>query len=322
MSCSRCHPFSVAYLKSAVYNRRFEETMESAAVIGLIVVLIIIIIAVLTRRLALLGLVAVAGVVLVHAVLVQALVRAPVVSFETAPTRGQPMLVPFLGTAETGKYGGAAAPFDLDDFEHAAATVYSSPRADQILQEIFYFRHLVCEEPVNRVIDATAHVGVDTAVLAYAFPDANITAVERVLKTSQIHARNMKKLGFADRVSTIHGSADEYLADTPPADLVYLDPPWGGPGYGKMSDIPLSGKADIDTIPLAPVINAALKVAPVVVLKAPHDFDYQKFEQGIDGHVVSIARIKYPEAKARGKFRPKRAVFILLEIRKTARRES
>ena len=65
-------------------------------------------------------------------------------------------------------------------------------------------------------------------------------------------------------------------------------------------------------------MDAALKVAPVVILNAPHNFDFRAFEQKTKGHVVGITRIKYRKAT----MRRKRALYVLLEIRKSACREA
>jgi hypothetical protein len=68
----------------------------------------------------------------------------------------------------------------------------------------------------------------------------------------------------------------------------------------------------------APRLGPEVVEGPVVVLKTPHNFNYRSFEQKIDAHVVSVTRVKYRKRNYRGK----RALFNLLEIRKTACREA
>lgn len=212
----------------------------------------------------------------------------------------------------------ASPPFQLEDFEWADATIYSSPRGDQILQEICFFRRTA--GGARRIVDGTAHVGVDTAVLAHSFPEASITAIERDPDVFRVLGRNLEEHGYADRVTTLNTSVVNYLESSPPeADLFYLDPPWGGPDYKKSDTLPPLQPEPGSKKPAAPlhkVVNLALEVAPVVVLKVPHNFEYRSFETRLKGHVVGVTRIKYPGAAPRA-----RAVFLLLEIRKTACRE-
>jgi hypothetical protein len=41
-------------------------------------------------------------------------------------------------------------------------------------------------------------------------------------------------------------------------------------------------------------VTQALEVAPIVVVKVPHSFNYRVFERQISGHIVNIARIQPP----------------------------
>lgn len=199
----------------------------------------------------------------------------------------------------------------MGDFEQVGATRYSAPRPDHACQELCFFRRLDPGRKFKRVIDATAHVGVDTHVLAAAFGCA-VDAVEPVKETYDALARNVKKFNQPG-VRAINASAVDYLKTAGKADLVYMDPPWGGPGYKRVDDLPLYDDKGERTVPLGPVVNSALAVAPVVILKVPHNFNYGAFEQKIKGHIVDIARIKYQSLQ----YKRKRAVFLLLEIRKT-----
>lgn len=208
-------------------------------------------------------------------------------------------------------------PFALEDFEWAEATGFSSPRGDQILQEICFFRRVA--PGARRIVDATAHVGVDSAVLAHSFPQAKITAIEYDPDVYKILNANLERHGYSDRVDALNESSADYFlrhGGEPDADLVYFDPPWGGPGYKKTSDLYLrssQGKG----VPVSKVVNAVLGSSDaLVVLKTPHNFDYRAFERRLKGFVTGVARIVYPKAPASG-----RAVFNLLEIRKRACRE-
>lgn len=267
--------------------------MESALLIAIAILLVVVVAAVVTQSPAAL-LLAVAG-----------LGAAWVLLAKASGAR-------YIGGDESPR-----PPFALEDFDWAEATGYSSPRGDQILQEICFFRRLA--PGARKIVDATAHVGVDAAVLAHSFPKASITAIEYDPDVYRILNANLKRHGYADRVQTLNESSADYFlkqGGDPDADLVYFDPPWGGPGYKKTSDLYLRsshGKG----VPVSKVINMVLATSSaIVILKTPHNFDYRAFERRLKGVVTGVARIVYPKTPASG-----RAVFNLLEIRKKACRE-
>lgn len=245
-----------------------------------------------------------------------------------APARGG-AAESFRAKAATIVDGGASAsapklaPFGPEDFAQAPATRYSSPRREHIAQELEYF---ATHPPgAARAVDLTAHVGVDTAVLAEALrarAGAEVVAVERDPAVFALLRQNAAPGGpVAGRapVTLVEASAVDVAADPaafglrPPYDLAYLDPPWGGPAYKRrraISDLPLDGAGGARH-PLAPVVDAALaNLAPVVVVKAPFNFDVAAFERRLQaGRVVETRRV-FSGARA------PRPAFVLLEVRR------
>ena len=203
----------------------------------------------------------------------------------------------------------------LDKFETTAATGYSTVRGRPafLRQEVAYFGEVRQRINPHTIIDGTAHVGVDTAILAQIFPTAQLTAVERDPETYRRLAKNMSAAGLDNRVHTVNQSVVDYFNSRDPraphADLVYLDPPWGGPGYSTADDLPLPGDKGDPPTPLHILVNRVLASGtPLVVLKVPHNFQHARFANRLEGgRIVRVTPVEYQQRRAR-------AAFLLLEI--------
>ncbi len=195
-------------------------------------------------------------------------------------------------------------PFTTNDFiQIYPETGYSSPKPEHIPQEIEFFR-LHFSHAIE-IIDGTAHVGVDTAVMAYAIPNAGFLAIEINPKTYDALSENMKRRGLTDRVNIWNGDTVEFIHSTnEKVDLFYLDPPWGGPGYKKgMTDISLGG------ISMHSIVDTILtRISPNVVLKVPFNFNVDEFDKALHtGRVKEILRI------SRGAKGPPAFLYLIIE---------
>ena len=199
-------------------------------------------------------------------------------------------------------------------FKSVKETYYSIAGPYQTAQEIKIFKSLFETVP-KEIIDATAHVGVDSLTLAYTFPSANITSVERNPVVYELLKENIENLGYSKhrnggtRFTVVNMSADVYLNDLDhTVDLIYMDPPWGGRGYVETADLPLHDESGNPTIPLSGVINIALRKTKLLVLKAPYNFKVDEFGTKINGKIDRVCNIKRLND-------PSRASFIFIIIR-------
>ena len=197
------------------------------------------------------------------------------------------------------KYNGGKDTFPhRKKFKSVEETFYSVAGPYQTKQEIKIFRSLFKDKQPEEIIDATAHVGVDSLTLAYSFPKAHVTSVERNPVVYNLLKENITNLGYIkhtngqERITAINMSADIYLENLDHnVDLIYMDPPWGGRGYVAASDLPLHDESGNPTIPLSKVINLALKKTKLLVLKAPYNFKVDEFGDKIDGEIDSVHNI-------------------------------
>lgn len=148
------------------------------------------------------------------------------------------------------------------------------------------------------IVDANAHVGCDTLNLARLYPKAKTIAVENDPLAFKCLVHNLQ----ACKSSAMAVEADcvQYLKSGGlPNDItmVYFDPPWGGRDYiqQKKIDLLLSGRPVVD------IINYTIeKVSPLVVLKAPANFDLDLFGKGLRGATMRVDPVKKQFGKNRG----------------------
>ncbi len=120
---------------------------------------------------------------------------------------------------------------------------------------------------VRKIVDGTAHIGVDTIFLSKYYSYAKMTAVEINPDVCEILRRNLRQQVDWE-VYICCSDFLAYMKSIPDVDLVYLDPPWGGPAYRKESNVVLKlGDRLIED-----VVADLLKKVKWVVVKAPLNF--------------------------------------------------
>ena len=143
---------------------------------------------------------------------------------------------------------------------------------------------------VQSVVDATAHVGVDTANFQTLWPEAKITACEIDPAVAAATRRNMKTVAAAlhappATVLVADGSRLRWApADAP--DLIYFDPPWGGHSAAAAARDPAAAAArknlQLGGRPLPAVVAAALRRgARAVAVKLPRETDTARFRRAV-----------------------------------------
>jgi 16S rRNA G966 N2-methylase RsmD len=176
-------------------------------------------------------------------------------------------------------------PIRYELFATTSASIFSSLMPWQVkrVQEIFALE-FGADAP-DRVIDATAGIGGDTALFRLMWPSADITAIE--LETFSELKQNMSNINRIVRsavkgapVQVLHADAVAYLGakPAPKASLVYFDPPWGGLDYHKAARLSLAlGGRDLSEV----AADALLNVAPTVIMKIPANADFNLLYAGI-----------------------------------------
>ena len=134
---------------------------------------------------------------------------------------------------------------------------------------------------VKTIIDGTAHIGCDTLNFALVYPSAAITAIDIDPVAFECLESNIKTFfRYEFQFARFTLLRDDFLRvirapDFKPVDLIYLDPPWGGPDYYKKQRLMLY----LSEIPIFAIINEifARNLTTYVLLKVPKNFDVVEF---------------------------------------------
>ena len=163
---------------------------------------------------------------------------------------------------------------------------------------------------VKRIVDATAHIGVDTINMSNVFPDAIIDAYEIVPETYEALVKNIVRFKKQQRIRP-HNEDITQWEPSYTLDFLYVDPPWGGKNYAKEDSIDLflqkEGNEQNETKNVNMIIDKWLASGKIrnIVMKAPKNFnrDYLKSKYNVDAVDVgnrqktvayTLLRIKVP----------------------------
>lgn len=133
-------------------------------------------------------------------------------------------------------------------------------------------------DSVKFIVDATAHIGVDTIHMSNLFPRAIIDAFEIVPETFQ-KLRNNIRTFHKEQVIRPHNEDVTLWQPTHVVDFLYVDPPWGGVHYGKQETMDLylqkEKNEQNETKNVNALIDKWIQSGKIrnIVLKAPKNFD-------------------------------------------------
>jgi 16S rRNA G966 N2-methylase RsmD len=164
--------------------------------------------------------------------------------------------------------------------------------------EQFYKSNFTKSKVLN-IVDGTANVGVDSLFLATIFnsPNVSITSVEINPETFRTLEKNVLRKDqiisitpFSGKMNVKNVDIIKYISETPDVsniDILYLDPPWGGPNYKESRKIELSlGKMGLFQL----ISLAIIKKVKNIVCKVPKNLDIDELNRHIYQDII-----KYPE---------------------------
>ena len=135
-------------------------------------------------------------------------------------------------------------------------------------------RHIATRCRCDLIIDAFAGVGGNA--IQFAFECERVYAIEIDRPRLLLAEHNARVYGVNDRIEWLHGDFMS-LAPSLHADVVFLSPPWGGPGYADSATFDLvTMMGGLDG---AEILRSALRVAPNVAYFLPRNADERQIEQ-------------------------------------------
>jgi hypothetical protein len=124
------------------------------------------------------------------------------------------------------------------------------------------------------IIDATAHIGCDTLLLARVFPGASVVAVEIDETVAAVCRRNC-----SHSIRVMCGDGAEFVRQNA-ADLVFVDPPWNDARESLM----------FGGAPLAEFVRDVRARIPRLLVKVPRETDLPAFQE-TSGPVTAVYAI-------------------------------
>lgn len=154
------------------------------------------------------------------------------------------------------------------DYE-ASYSVTDQITADKITRDILQF------VPTTAIItDGTACVGGNTYSFAKSF--SNVCAIELDPKRHSYLCQNMSILGL-NNVHCIHGDVN-IECEKQYQDVIFLDPPWGGPDYKQQTNIQLY----LSNKELSEVCIDLSFHCKYIALKVPINFKIDPFDKAVE----------------------------------------
>lgn len=123
------------------------------------------------------------------------------------------------------------------------------------------------------IIDATAHIGVDTVHFAKMFPKATIDSFEINKQTFDLLTLNIKAFKLSSRIRIHHSSFINADLDQK-SSFIYIDAPWGGKQYAKVQEGTF--ELYLDTINVKEIARRLIVngKTDTVVLKVPRNYRF------------------------------------------------
>ncbi|CAI5705768.1 unnamed protein product [Peronospora effusa] len=128
------------------------------------------------------------------------------------------------------------------------------------------------------VTDGTACIGGN--VLSFCDFFMHVNAIENNATRVQMLRHNLQVLKKTN-VKCIHANYLDVMLELQ-QDVVFLDPPWGGPEYKDLNKVDLF----LGDVPLHEICTRLQSSTKCIILKVPSNFDDAKFSQQVPGNVI------------------------------------
>lgn len=126
------------------------------------------------------------------------------------------------------------------------------------------------------ILDGTGNVGGDSILFGLNFKHVDSIEIEKDNFEALKHNVSLYKLSNVE----VHNGDSTKLFDRFETDVVYFDPPWGGPDYKTKKDLDLYlGKSRIDLFIKNEILSEKAKHLPkYIVLKLPFNYNWSRLK--------------------------------------------
>ena len=160
--------------------------------------------------------------------------------------------------------------------DYSSLKPWEERQLTRIYREWFHY-----PDDIKTIVDATAHIGIDTIHWADLFHSCRIHAFEINPVAYVALEHNISSSIHTERIIPHYADSTEWIP-TEPIDILYLDPPWGGPQYKKEKCLELyvqKEQKENDTPNPSKNVNYIIDrwmstdLVKTIILKAPSNFN-------------------------------------------------
>jgi 16S rRNA G966 N2-methylase RsmD len=140
------------------------------------------------------------------------------------------------------------------------------------------------------ILDGTGNIGGDTILFGLNFKQVHSIEIDKDNFDALKHNVSLYKLSNV----TLHHGDSTKLFDKYESDVVYFDPPWGGPDYKTKKDLDLYlGKHRIDLFIKNDILSEKASYKPkYIVLKLPFNYNWFRLKHIKDIESSSLLKIR------------------------------
>jgi predicted RNA methylase len=181
----------------------------------------------------------------------------------------------------------------MKDIQLTEEGKYSYTKQKDGEKTIQFLKRYISSLNTRSILDGTGNIGGDTILFGLNFHTVNTIELDPDNFKALTHNVSLYKL---KNVHLHEGDTTELYKEYP-SDILYLDPPWGGPDYKDKKELDLwLGSHRVDVFLRDSVLAKEALWKPVwIVLKLPFNYKWDRFDvlEGIESmHTLSIRNYK------------------------------
>lgn len=167
---------------------------------------------------------------------------------------------------------------------------YSYTKREDGEKTIQFMKRLIPSLSTKSILDGTGNVGGDTILFGLHFHTVHSIEFDHDNFKALEHNVNLYKL----KNIHVHEGDTTKLFKEYPSDVLYLDPPWGGPGYKEKKELDLSlGSHRIDVFLRDSFLAPDASWRPHwIVLKLPFNYHWARLEELKGVRSINSLRIR------------------------------
>ena len=143
------------------------------------------------------------------------------------------------------------------------------------------------EEDMDNIVVTDATGGIGGATIIFSRYVKKVHVYEKEKSQFDCLLSNLSAHSFCENVCSYHLDYLENI-DQQTQDIVFVDPPWGGPGYKQKKGITLL----LNEKKMSDIVNLLIGFTKYVIIKVPFNFNFNQFNNDVITKKISLFKVK------------------------------